>query len=499
MAPADDPIELLAGFPLFSSLPPETVAELAGRLRAVDVRCGEALIREGEPGDSLFLVVDGRFEARAAQPFGGPRILGVVGRGETIGEMAVITAGPRSASVVAIRRSRVLELSGESFLRVLERYPAELLALTRRIVQRAARPPASSPIRRVAVLPLDKGLDLAWLVEALAEALSGFGTTARLGRALALAQAGKRGIVNTVPQLSAPFLEWLAAQERTHDFVVYEAMHQLGEWTRRCLAQADLVLLVGSAGGSPEPTPLENEVLGADAGVTLAPRHLVILRPDRALRPSGTARWLDAREVALHHHVAAGDQGDVDRLARIVAGRAVEVGTRTIWTVGSVAGFLPGHTGNNRTFPDAIRAMLRVKVRHPERAFYFVSMLMNPGGYDLLVQLCPETYPSVLRPRSPDGFEPALIAATARAAGAEVIRDDPRALIVSVGRAARDGFERRRETPNTRFFEEVNPGYPDGDLLGVCAPLGVRYLVAGAARLARRRLKKRLARLRSPI
>lgn len=176
----------------------------------------------------------------------------------------------------------------------------------------------------------------------------------------------------------------------------------------------------------------------------------------------------------------------------------VEVLGRTVWTVGSIAGFLPGHTGGNRTFPDAIRAMLRVKVRHPEREFYFVSMLVNPGGYDLLCQLCPETYPSLHRPRSADGFEPALIAETARVAGASVLRDDPEAYIVSVGRAPRDGFDRRRETPNTRFFEAKNPNYAEGELLGVCVPLNARTLGAGALRLAGRRLRKRLAGRRPP-
>jgi len=176
----------------------------------------------------------------------------------------------------------------------------------------------------------------------------------------------------------------------------------------------------------------------------------------------------------------------------------VEVGTRTIWAVGSIAGFLPGHTGGNRTFPDAIRAMLRVKARHPEREFYMVSMLINPGGYDLLVNLCPETYPSRLRTTSPDGFEPALIEAAARASGARVIRDDPGGFIISVGRAARDAFDVRHETPNTRFFMEKNPRYMDGELLGVCVPLNAKTLTAGALRLAGRRLRKRLPGKRRP-
>jgi predicted acylesterase/phospholipase RssA len=321
----DDAVRLLAGFPLFATLPEGVAEDLAGRLRPREIRCGEALVRQGEPGDSLFLIVDGRFEARAEQAAGPARVIGVIGRGETVGEMAVITAEPRSCSVVAARRSSVLELSGDDFLRVLERYPAALLALTRRIVRRSSQPMGSSPVRRVALLPLAGGTDASWLAKALARALAPFGPVVQLGRDRAIAQLGKLPPDGTVPRLSSRFLEWLAEQERAHEFVVYEAGHQLGEWTHRCLAQADLVLLVANAGDAPELTALERALLGPESAVTLAPVHLVMLRPDRARRPAGTAPWLDARAVALHHHVAIGDDGDVERLARIVAGRAIQL------------------------------------------------------------------------------------------------------------------------------------------------------------------------------
>jgi NTE family protein len=321
----DDEVRLLAGFPLFSTLPADVAEQLSRRLKPREILCGEALVRQGEPGDSLFLIVDGRFEARMEQPAGPPRVIGVIGRGETVGEMAVITAEPRSCSVVAARRSSVLELSGDDFLRVLERYPAALLALTRRIVRRSAQPMGSSPVRRVALLPLAGGIDATWLAKSLARALSAFGPVVRLGREHAVAQLGKLPPNGTVPRLSSRFLEWLAEQERAHEFVVYEAAHQLGEWTHRCLTQADLVLLVAPAEGSPGLTALERALLGPESAVTLAPVHLVMLRPDRDRRPTGTAPWLDARAVALHHHVAIGEAGDVERLARIVAGRAIQL------------------------------------------------------------------------------------------------------------------------------------------------------------------------------
>ena len=94
---SDDPLRILDTFPLFATLPRDAAGQLCRLLRPREVACGQALVIQGDPGDSLFLVADGRFEARVTAPGGEPRAIGVIGRGETLGEMAVITAAPAPA------------------------------------------------------------------------------------------------------------------------------------------------------------------------------------------------------------------------------------------------------------------------------------------------------------------------------------------------------------------------------------------------------------------
>jgi hypothetical protein len=166
---------------------------------------------------------------------------------------------------------------------------------------------------------------------------------------------------------------------------------------------------------------------------------------------------------------------------------------RTVWVVGSIAGFLPGHIGENRTMVDAIRAMILHKLRHPDREMYFVSFLINPGGYGMLVDLCPTTFPSVGRP-TPIGIEQELILATAGASGVELLRDEPGRTLGTVGRSPRQAYQRGRDSDHVRFFEARNPGYAKGDLLGVCVPLGFADLLEGGYRLLVRRLRKRARR-----
>jgi hypothetical protein len=171
----------------------------------------------------------------------------------------------------------------------------------------------------------------------------------------------------------------------------------------------------------------------------------------------------------------------------------VEIGARRVWVVGSTAGLLPGHTGQNRTMPDAIRAMVLHKLRHPERSYYFVCFMGGPGSYDLLADLCPATYPSIHTPLS-DGFERALIAHTARHDGVEVIADEPERFIATVGCVAKQVIPPRRSSEHVRFYERLNPGHADGDLLGICAPLDWPSLLAGGYRSLRRTLRKRVRR-----
>ncbi len=158
---------------------------------------------------------------------------------------------------------------------------------------------------------------------------------------------------------------------------------------------------------------------------------------------------------------------------------------RVVWVVGSAAGFLPGHASSGRAMTDAIQAMVRHNLGHPGRAYFLVSFLASPGSYDLLADLSPATFPSLHRPPT-HGFEAELIAAEAQRLGLPILAND-RGRLISSGRVPRAPFEPRRESAHVRFFEQLNPRHAEGEMLGVCVPLGMGHLLGGAARLLGRR------------
>jgi len=114
----------VAGNPrVFSELPPELLQPIldAGVERVYED--GEAIMRVGEPGDAMALIVDGS----AIIERGGSKA--PVAPGELVGEIAVLDGGPRTATVFAQGRTRVLEIGRADLMRVLEADPKATSAL----------------------------------------------------------------------------------------------------------------------------------------------------------------------------------------------------------------------------------------------------------------------------------------------------------------------------------------------------------------------------------
>jgi small-conductance mechanosensitive channel/CRP-like cAMP-binding protein len=123
----------LAAVDLFAALAPETRDELARRALRRIFDSGEAIVGEGEPGDSLLVIDRGR--VRIAK---GDLALATLGPGEFFGEMSLLTGEPRSASAVAETPTEVIVLDRAALAPLLERDPALAETLSRLLAARAA-------------------------------------------------------------------------------------------------------------------------------------------------------------------------------------------------------------------------------------------------------------------------------------------------------------------------------------------------------------------------
>jgi HEAT repeat protein len=100
---------------IFSETPDETLAAIAALLEEVPLREGETIFEKGDLGNTMFLIVDGKVRIHDE---GGT--LNHLGSGEVFGEMAVLDAEPRMASVTAVEDSRLLRLAQEPLYEVME-------------------------------------------------------------------------------------------------------------------------------------------------------------------------------------------------------------------------------------------------------------------------------------------------------------------------------------------------------------------------------------------
>jgi CRP-like cAMP-binding protein len=104
----------LKGVPLFADIPGEELAQLALIAEVVDGEAGQDLVREGDQGDALYLVVEG--DLRVLR---GDREVSRLGERDVFGEMALLDPAPRSATVRAASDVRLLRIQREDFLEIL--------------------------------------------------------------------------------------------------------------------------------------------------------------------------------------------------------------------------------------------------------------------------------------------------------------------------------------------------------------------------------------------
>lgn len=137
----------LAATPLFAGLPKEVLESLVAELTLVHLEEGQVLFHEGDPGDALYVVAEGEVAVQAEGP---PRVeLSRMGPGSFLGEVALMTDQPRSATVTATTASELLRIDRHVLARVLASHGDMLIAVLRfvrdRLVDRWLR---TSPLFR---------------------------------------------------------------------------------------------------------------------------------------------------------------------------------------------------------------------------------------------------------------------------------------------------------------------------------------------------------------
>jgi NTE family protein len=299
--------DFLAQVPLFAGLEPAVREDVARRARSVRLAAGEWLFREGDPGDAMFVVQTGRLDV-VDQATG--LVLRVVGRGDALGELALLDGSPRAASVRAARASDLLAIGRAEFEELLRGSPALPLALTRILGRQLREVRAPAPTIRprpatVALVPLDDRVPAADLAHRLVTALGGHVSTVLLDGGEIAPPAGR--------DAGSAYGPLLDRAEADNGLVVMHSRHPGDGWREFCLQQADRIVVLTGGGPLPDGLQLRPELRGCD-----------LVAYDVAPGAGALEAWTTALDPIESHIVRrATFDDDVARAARRLSGRSV--------------------------------------------------------------------------------------------------------------------------------------------------------------------------------
>jgi NTE family protein len=298
---------LLSDVAMFAALSPLERRALVDQAETIRVEGGEWLFRQGDPADAMYVVRSGRLDVLREEQ-GEPELLNELGRGSIIGELGLLSAENRSASIRSRRDATLLRVDRDTFTKMLAdaRFATGIArALGEQL--RHSRPIDARTRTNAATIAVVRHPGEPRAAQVEQELLSALGETSdvvRLDEGLVRRHAPEGDLGVALAQV-------LDRAETHHELVVLCAGAEPDEgWLGCCLRQADrLVLILDAHTALWRPGPNTERLSGCTA---------VLLDP--AGDPA-VSELLDSLAPRTTHRVRGGD--DVRRLARRLAGRAV--------------------------------------------------------------------------------------------------------------------------------------------------------------------------------
>ncbi|QUC20666.1 uncharacterized protein UV8b_04907 [Ustilaginoidea virens] len=308
------PIVLLTMAKRLTHVLPRLILHIDFALEWVQVNSGQVIFHKGDESEAIYILLNGRLRLVDDRKDGSVTALAEFGQGESVGELEVLTETVRPGTLHAIRDTELVKFPRTLFNSLALEHPNITIKISKIIASRMRAavedPPtaggkesgsgssnnqrkATMNLRTVAVLPVTAGVPIVEfahrLMNALAQVSPPNGATS-LNQAAILNHLGKHAF-NKMGKLR--LTQYLADLEEKYGLVVYVADTNVNSpWTQTCITQADSILLVGLADGSPATGEYERFMLGMKS---TARKMLVLLHNERFSRSGLTRSWLRNR------------------------------------------------------------------------------------------------------------------------------------------------------------------------------------------------------------
>lgn len=289
---------------------------------------GKVLFRQGDISDASYIVLNGRLRSVIKREKT-KTIDAEYGRGDIIGLTENIRGGTRVSSVHAVRDTELARIPDGLLTMIRKKYPSVTTRIAgflgAKLTKDFSRPIQDgegqygdltnllSNLSTVAIMPSNGECPLDEFSKQLEKSVEQVCSTMRLTSEKVKRKLGSAAFDHYEYQLTS----FLGTMEEVHRLVLYQCDSTVTPWTRRCLRQADAVLVVARADSKPHVGDLEKALEHTVLGRSL--KVLILLHPERTNRPTRTAEWLNLRTwLTTHFHLKAPDHffGHKQRRAR---------------------------------------------------------------------------------------------------------------------------------------------------------------------------------------
>jgi len=131
--------DVLARSGVFQGVSPEAAEPVAADLERLELPRGTTVFSEGEPGDSLFIILEGKVKIVRRAPDGRENVLSVMGPADQFGELSIFDPGPRTATATALTDVSLAKMSQQALLPWIDAHPEIGVQLLRVLARRLRR------------------------------------------------------------------------------------------------------------------------------------------------------------------------------------------------------------------------------------------------------------------------------------------------------------------------------------------------------------------------
>jgi len=297
---------------IFSELSAEHQQQIISLSTNISIDAGQTLLTEGEPANNLYFLIQGRLIV-----FSGEKPIAEISAGEPIGEIAFLTGTTRTATVIASRKSQLLELNKSAYTSLIKDIPeiteSIVKTLADRLISSNQNIPTLEPKQNdvIAILPAADGIISDNFIQKLLFSKNQFNSTWELIDSSAL---------DSVEQLS----EWIRNHEKPTKQLILLAKNttEKPEIAIAMSQHADKVFLILDKTQEHEFSISSLEEMVYENSI-FKNVELVILRQNDSIKITNTKSLLSKRPISLHHHIALNHLPDIERLQRFISGEAL--------------------------------------------------------------------------------------------------------------------------------------------------------------------------------